>query len=91
LVYCVEQQDIAGPVVRARLPADAVLTDEWQGDLLGGITVIKAEGRMVDVSTWGSGLYHTKPASDKSSALMAVPYYIWCNRGPNPMQVWLKE
>lgn len=91
LVYCVEQQDIAGPVVRARLPADAKLTDEWCGDLLGGITVIKAEGRMVDVSTWGSGLYHTKPASDKPSALMAVPYYIWCNRGPNPMQVWLKE
>ena len=91
LVYCVEQQDIAGPVVRARLPADAELIDEWQGDLLGGITVIKAEGRMVDVSTWGSSLYHTKPASDKPSALMAVPYYIWCNRRPNPMQVWLKE
>ncbi len=91
LVYCVEQQDIAGPVVRARLPSDAKLTDEWRADLLGGITVIKAEGRLVDVSTWGEGLYHTKPAADKASPLMAVPYYIWCNRGPNPMQVWLKE
>jgi DUF1680 family protein len=91
LVYCVEQQDIVGPVVRARLPASAALTDAWQGDLLGGITVIKAEGRLVDIASWGEGLYHTRSAADKPSALMAVPYYIWCNRGPNPMQVWLKE
>jgi len=91
LVYCVEQQDIAGPVVRARLPADVALTDEWRGDLLGGVTVITAPGRMVDITSWGTGLYHTKPAADAPSPLTAVPYYIWCNRGANPMQVWLKE
>jgi len=36
-----------------------------------------------------------KPSPDGKSILMekrkvtAVPYYVWANRGPNSMQVWL--
>ena len=91
LVYCVEQQDIAGPVGRLRLPAKADLAAEWQGQLLGGITAIKAEAMLADMQSWGGSLYAPAPVAEKPSPLMAVPYYIWCNRGPNPMQVWLQE
>ena len=91
LVYCVEQQDIAGPVQRLRLPADAALSSEWRGDLLGGITTITATAQLTDAATWGTALYKTTTAAETDSPLTAVPYYIWCNRGPNPMQVWLRE
>jgi len=91
MVYCVEQHDIGYPVAEARLPASATLSAEWRSDLLGGIMVITAEGARVDVAGWGDGLYQNRPPTQVSSLLTAVPYYIWCNRGPNPMQVWLKE
>ena len=91
LVYCVEQQDITCPVAQVRLLATAALSQDWRADLLGGIMVIKAEGARVDLTAWGESLYHNHPPPQVPSHLTAVPYYIWCNRGPNPMQVWLKE
>ena len=91
LIYCAEQQDLAGPVSRTRLPSAAALQVDWQGDLLGGISVIRAEAMLADTATWGDSLYRGTPPAEQPSPLMAVPYYIWCNRGPNPMQVWLRE
>jgi len=73
------------------IPATAALSQDWRADLLGGIMVIKAEGARVDLSAWGESLYQNHPPPQVPSPLMAVPYYIWCNRGPNPMQVWLKD
>ena len=29
--------------------------------------------------------------SGSETALTAVPYYAWCNRGANAMQLWLRE
>ena len=91
LVYCVEQQDIAGPVARMRLPAGSPLSSEWKADLLGGISVVTADAELADMTEWGAALYRRTPATETASPLIAVPYYIWCNRGPNPMQVWLRE
>jgi DUF1680 family protein len=90
LVYCLEQHDNPAPVNRTRLPAAAPLTDTWS-DLLGGITTLHAEAMTADASTWGTALYRSTPPSEARSPILAVPYYIWCNRGANPMQVWLRE
>ena len=91
LVYCAEQHDNPGSVPRLRLPVDATLHSEWRGLLLGGISVVTADARVADVDSWGASLYRVKRPAEKPSLLTAVPYYIWCNRGPNPMQVWLQE
>ncbi|MEO8242455.1 MAG: beta-L-arabinofuranosidase domain-containing protein [bacterium] len=91
LVYCLEQHDNAAPVNRLRLPADAVLTDAWRGDLLGGIAVVQSEAQAAEAASWGPALYRTSPPAEARSPILAVPYYIWCNRGPNMMQLWLRE
>ena len=91
LVYCVEQRDLTGPVSHLRLPASAALTSEWRNDLLGGVSVVKAAAQLSDAAQWGSALYRSSSPVEHPSPLTAVPYYIWCNRGPNPMQVWLQE
>ena len=91
LIYCAEQRDNGAPVNRLRLPAGAALSDAWRGDLLGGITVLQSDAAAADPATWGDALYRTTPPAESRSALMAVPYYIWCNRGANPMQLWLRE
>jgi len=43
IVYCVEQIDQAVPLNQIRIPSDAVMTDEYRGDLLGGIVVIRGK------------------------------------------------
>lgn len=89
LVYCCEQVDNSTPIHRMRLPRDADLTSGFASDLLGGIAVVEATAKERTPQT--EDLYSTEPPSEARTALKAIPYYIWCNRGQNPMQVWLLE
>ena len=91
LVYCCEQHDNAEPVNRLRLPAGARLTARTAPDLLNGIAVLEGPAIAEDGSAWGAQLYATGRAPDRDTVMTAVPYYAWCNRGPNAMQVWLQE
>lgn len=91
LVYCLEGQDQKAPLHRLRLPRDAALSSRFRADLLGGISVVEAEGHARQTDGFETQLYRTAPQAEVASPLMAVPYYIWCNRGSNPMQVWIRE
>lgn len=91
LVYCAEGQDQAHPLHRIRLPRGAALASRFRADLLGGVAVVEAAALASDAEGFGDNLYRTDPPGEEGTILTAVPYYIWCNRGPNPMQVWLRE
>jgi len=88
LVYCLEAQDQAAPLHRLRLPRGADLTATFRADLLGGVAVVTAQGAALQNP---AALYQTEPPTEQPSPLMALPYYAWCNRGANPMQVWVRE
>ena len=88
LVYAFEGQDQTAPLHRLRLPRSAALSASFRADLLGGIATVQAEA--VEAETQAA-LYQTAPPAEHPSVMTAVPYYIWCNRGPNPMQVWVRE
>ena len=36
-------------------------------------------------------LYSTTPPAAKDATLTALPYYLWANREPGSMQVWIAE
>lgn len=91
VVYCAEQHDNVAPVQHLHLPRESALSGVWRGDLLGGITVVQAAAKAADVNGWRDALYRTVAPHRRDTVLTAVPYYIWCNRGPNRMQVWLPE
>lgn len=91
LVYCAEGQDQPHPLHRLRLPRGAVPAPRFRAELLGGVTVIGVEGRANLPTGFAPQLYRDTPPEEGPAPLMLVPYYIWCNRGPNPMQVWLRE
>ena len=81
LVYCLEGADherVFGMV----LPDDAKLVAEHRDELLGGITVIQGEAQLAVKDEDGN--IGTRP-----TGMLAIPYYAWCNRGPNEMNVWL--
>jgi DUF1680 family protein len=78
-------------VTELRLPRDAEVNAEARSDLLGGITVLTAKGVALKESDWNGSLYRSAPPTEQAATLTAIPYYIWNNRGPNRMQVWISE
>ena len=81
VVYCLEGAD-NDHVFCLMLPDDAKLVPEHRDDLLGGITVIKGDARLAVKDE--DGKTGTTP-----TGMLAIPYFAWCNRGPNEMNVWI--
>ncbi|HLW91017.1 MAG TPA: beta-L-arabinofuranosidase domain-containing protein [Roseiarcus sp.] len=89
LIYCIEEADNpTTPVALARLPKSAAPIAEKRGDLFGGAVAITAE---MEVATADGALYKSKPFESTKTKMTAIPYYLWANRGPNRMMVWLPE
>jgi DUF1680 family protein len=47
--------------------------------------VVSIVGELPVVTTGEDGL----SIATQQRKVRAIPYYVWCNRGSNPMQVWL--
>lgn len=83
LVYCVEGADNGGQAWNLILPDQATFHTEFQKDVLDGITTIQFEAPTVQITNDGQSV------KTEIRRITAIPYYAWCNRGQNPMQVWL--
>ena len=93
LVHCIEQTDQPH-----RLDPDSVslepaapLTERAEPELLGGVTVVLATGRII--TPCGYGWWPNAPvptaATGETVELTAIPYYAWANRGSGAMRVWI--
>ena len=40
---------------------------------------------------WNGGLYRPTPPREDGTEMTALPYYLWSNRGPGRMMVWIPE
>lgn len=85
LVYCVEGADNEGQAWNFVLPDQAKFKTQFQKDLLEGVTTIQFEAPTLDVALDGLSV------NTSNKTITAIPYYAWCNRGKNPMQVWLPK
>jgi uncharacterized protein len=72
------------------LPRNARIADAKKG-LFGGITVLQAKGKAMSRKGWEGSLYLNLPPVAEMKTITAVPYYVWNNRGPNAMRVWINE
>lgn len=86
VVYCIEWPEVQGGKVLDLALADAAkLTTRFEPNLLGGVQVIEGLAQ------------HTTPQSSDpgksgtSVHFTAIPYYVWANRGPGEMIVWLQS
>ena len=83
IMYCAEWPDLAdGHVLDLILPANAQLSAEFKPNTLGGVEVITGDVQKVHRDS--TGQLKTTP-----TALTAIPYYAWANRGSGEMSVWL--
>ena len=92
LIYCAEQADHGNrPVKRLRLPRDANLESAMRSDLFDGVVTVVADADIAETGDWDGALYRGSPAGTGDAKLTAIPYYLWCNRGPGQMLVWIPE
>jgi DUF1680 family protein len=86
LVYCIEAADNNGAAWNVLLPDDVAPSEtSWEKDLLGGVVTIKFKAPTIQIA--GDG----KSVTSEVKTITAIPYYAWCNRGQNQMQVWLPK
>ncbi len=94
LVYCIEEADHPGvDPCDVTLPADGEWTPSCHGDLLGGVVTLHGAGTLGDRHDWEHALYRevgqVKPGKERSVEVTAIPYYVWANRTPGKMRVWM--
>ena len=83
LVYCVEGADNGGDVWNVMLPSDASITEKPYQVMTEKVVALQTDVLSAKAAPDGKSIVMEK------RSLTAVPYYLWANRGPNSMQVWL--
>ena len=92
LIYCVEEADNpGGPVQTLALPRSAPIDAGWRTDLFGGVVTLEASAKRLVPGEKPGALYSTEPPAARDAQLVALPYYLWANRAPGSMQVWMAE
>ncbi|HEY6899026.1 MAG TPA: beta-L-arabinofuranosidase domain-containing protein, partial [Puia sp.] len=82
LVYCIEGVDNEGQAWNIVLPDHASFSLSRMNILNEPVTALQAQLPVVEASADG---YNVKT---ESKLVTAIPYYAWCNRGSDAMQVW---
>ncbi len=82
LVYCVEGADNEGQAWNFVVPENTPYKTQFNVGLLNGIVTIQASVPAVTIGADGLSI------NTQTKTITAIPYYSWCNRGSNPMQVW---
>jgi len=91
LVYCVEEADNGAPLASLSLPDDPKLTERFDPKLLGGCVVVEGDGLATDESAWPADRPYAPLAKrTRPVRFKAIPYYLWGNREPGEMSVWLR-
>jgi hypothetical protein len=91
LVYCLEETDNGPALNDIALPRAARFTVKYDKKFLGGAAIITTTGRRRALAGWKDTLYRPAQSKTKSVALKAIPYFLWGNRAPGEMLVWIRE
>lgn len=96
VVYCLEEVDNGAKLANVVIPPGGKLAAHFDANLLGGVTVITGDAVRVEPSTesWGGDLYRPQPLVNTTRSpfqFVAIPYYLWANRAPGEMRVWIRE
>lgn len=95
IVYCMEGVD-NGNIGLDRIALNADQLDrfmiEHHSDLLGGVTVLRGQGTIVDDEGWSEDVLYRRgrPSTAVTTDVTAVPYATWDNRTPGEMRVWFR-
>lgn len=93
VVYCLEEEDNGPDLHRVYLNSNPKFTYEYDKDFLGGAIVLESYGLVVkeqDCDKDKLYLYDSKIEFSEKK-LKWIPYYLWANRTPGEMIVWVRK
>lgn len=90
LVYCMEEADNGSDLAALLLDPNEPLREEFDSELLGGTTVITAQGLRPAAEEFDKPLYRAGQPKLVPAHLRFVPYCFWCNREIGEMRVWIR-
>jgi uncharacterized protein len=98
MIYCMEQLDqdhgtaLADLSVALGQRSGKEFQNEYKADLLDGVVILRHRGSAYEVSSATEALYspvNAVSAKTRPVDLAFIPYYVWANRQPSAMQVWV--
>jgi len=98
MIYCIEELDqehgvaLADVAVPIGPRTGKEFQSDFKADLLDGIVILRHRGSAYEVSSASEALYapvNPAPRKTRSVDLTFIPYYVWANRQPSAMQVWV--
>ncbi|MDD5677167.1 MAG: glycoside hydrolase family 127 protein [Kiritimatiellae bacterium] len=91
LVFCLEEIDNDAHLNDIRLSRNSRLTAKYEPRLLGGAVVITGQAFRRNPEGWNDRLYRADQSKTRPVAIKAIPYFLWNNRKPGEMLVWIRE
>lgn len=92
VVYCLEETDNGGRLNDLCLPADLKFAVRpGRAGILAGVPLIRAKAWRRDPGDWRDKLYRAQASRLRSCAVTAIPYFLWANRAPGEMLVWIRS
>jgi DUF1680 family protein len=94
LVFCLEEVDNGEQLANVVIPNSAALRAEFDANLFGGVSVITGEALRVEPSEWTGEMYQPQAVVTYTHTpfqFRAIPYFLWANREPGEMRVWVRE
>ena len=93
LVYCLEEVDNGSRLANVCIPETSELDVSFDSELFGGVSVISGQALRIEPAEESTALYrHHSQARNNEAAFTfkALPYYLWANRDPGEMRVWVR-
>ncbi len=92
IVYCAEEADNGKHIYDLSIDvSNPKLATRPDNSILKGAVAIFADACKRKVGGWGNGLYRECESKMEKVRLKLIPYFIWANRKPGEMAVWLNR
>jgi uncharacterized protein len=94
VVYCLEEVDNGARLANVVIPHDASLLAAFDADLFDGVSIITGPAVRIEPASWSGEMYQIQSAVEYTRSpfqFKAIPYYLWANRQPGEMRVWIRE
>jgi uncharacterized protein len=94
IIYCLEQVDNGARLANVVIPDSVVLESSFDENLFNGVTVIMGDALRVELAKESVELYRHRSQEEVKHTpftFRAIPYYLWANREPGEMRVWIRS
>jgi len=91
IVYCIEEADNGRNLSAIEIDTASNLTIETDKAVPGEGVIVKGKGLRTIDEGWQNDLYKPCGLTKKEVEIKAVPYFVWGNREPGEMTVWIRS